>query len=141
MYGLVHNFFIVSISFIVSVERWQNSSSFGFLSVGLCVGKNQMCLNVRWLSFYNEAQLVYNRNSFPHLLRLASNYRWITVYFMLHNCIFYDYKYKLFYYVSNGLMIFFKLFSVTWVYISVVLMLLCPNNSWIYLNLLLSGKK
>jgi hypothetical protein len=27
--------------------RWKNSSSFGFLVWALCVGKNQMCLNVR----------------------------------------------------------------------------------------------
>jgi len=23
--------------------RWQKNGSFGFLSVGLCIGKNQMC--------------------------------------------------------------------------------------------------
>jgi hypothetical protein len=33
--------------------RWQKNGSFGFLSVGSCVGKNQMCHFVLWafLSF------------------------------------------------------------------------------------------
>jgi len=29
--------------------RWQKNGSFGFLSVGLCVGKNQMCHLCGWL--------------------------------------------------------------------------------------------
>src|SRR5690606_35451765 len=35
----------VKISFSVGTvsERWQKNGSFGFLSVGSCVGKNQMC--------------------------------------------------------------------------------------------------
>src|SRR5690606_17857181 len=40
------------VSHSVSVERWQNSSSFGFLVWVMCVGKNQMCLNVCWLSLH-----------------------------------------------------------------------------------------
>jgi hypothetical protein len=38
-------FQLVKISFSVGTvsERWQKNGSFGFLSVGLCVGKNQMC--------------------------------------------------------------------------------------------------
>jgi hypothetical protein len=29
-----------------------SESSFGFLGLGLCGGKNQMCLNVRWFSLF-----------------------------------------------------------------------------------------
>ena len=36
------------------------------------------------------------------------------------------------YNVSNGEMMFWILFVLTWVYISVVLLLECPSNSWIY---------
>ena len=36
------------------------------------------------------------------------------------------------YNVSNGEIMFWILFVLTWVYISVVLLLECPSNSWIY---------
>jgi len=40
-------------------------------------------------------------------------------------------KLKKFYKSSNGLLTFCKLFWFTWVYISVVLELLCPSSFWI----------
>jgi len=41
------------------VRALAKNGSFGFLSVGSCVGKNQMCLFVR-LAFYTDAQLNYS---------------------------------------------------------------------------------
>jgi hypothetical protein len=34
--------------FVIPSERWQKTGSFGFSALALCVGKNQMCLFVRW---------------------------------------------------------------------------------------------
>jgi hypothetical protein len=45
IYNFIFFFQSVKISFSVGTvsERWQKNGSFGFLSVGSCVGKNQMC--------------------------------------------------------------------------------------------------
>jgi hypothetical protein len=36
---------------------WERASSFGFSALALCVGKNQMCLNARWLSLHGTQQI------------------------------------------------------------------------------------
>ncbi|MBS4040079.1 MAG: hypothetical protein KGZ81_05720, partial [Flavobacteriales bacterium] len=53
IYKLYFLFQSVKISFSVGTvsERWQKNGSFGFLSVGSCVGKNQMCHFAGWLFF------------------------------------------------------------------------------------------
>jgi hypothetical protein len=55
----------VKISFNVGTvsERWQKNGSFGFLSVGLCVGKNQMCHFVRLAFLSSVCSLIFALSS------------------------------------------------------------------------------
>ena len=59
------------LSFCSSV-RWQKNGSFGFLSVGLSVGKNQMCHLCGWLITLSD--------NVPALCEVAS---FVTEYFLL----------------------------------------------------------
>src|SRR5690554_6993060 len=47
-FGLISPNLFSEVFNILLFERWGRASSFGFSALGLCVGKNQMCLTVRW---------------------------------------------------------------------------------------------
>jgi hypothetical protein len=45
-----------------SVERWQKFKLFWFFVWAMRVGKNQMCLNVRWLSLHGTQRFAAKRS-------------------------------------------------------------------------------